>query len=76
MKHVVTSRSYGEQVFLRIVGGGRGGVRYGLVRDAATATTFPHKVAAGMAARRAGSFIMRAFEAIEFETRAAAPKRP
>jgi len=42
-----------------------GAVKYGLVRDPAAATPFPDKIKAGMYAARAGTIIMRLFEAVE-----------
>jgi len=36
-----------------------------LVRDPAAATPFPDKIKAGMYAARAGTIIMRLFEAVE-----------
>jgi hypothetical protein len=60
LRFLVVSTSFGERVFLRVNHN-----RYGLTRDPSDAAVFPNKVAAGMAASRAGIVIMRMFEAIE-----------
>ena len=64
---VVTSTSCGEHAFLKIFERGRHGVKYGLVRDPAEATTFTNKLSAAISAGRAGSIIMRLFEAVELK---------
>ena len=71
---VVASTSFGEHTFLKIFDRGRYGKKYGLVRDSTQATTFANKLSAAISAGRAGSIIMRAFEAVELEPKTARRK--
>ena len=68
---VVASTSFGEHTFLKIFDRGRYGKKYGLVRRFTEATTFANKLSAAISAGRAGSIIMRAFEAVELEPKTA-----
>jgi hypothetical protein len=74
-KFVVRSNSYGECVYLRIFGRGRGS-KFGLVRSPAEATAFSSRFEAGTKAGRAGNVIMRAFNAVELDATPAATTRP
>jgi hypothetical protein len=67
----VISDTFNERVFLKLFHYGRHVTKFGLVCNLNDATPFPDRIKAAIYAGRAGTLIMRQFQAVEIDAQSA-----